>query len=386
MKRFIACFMSAVLLFASCPVTAFADDQEFERLSDPELLPYLEDTLYDNLITDLGSDEYYVQDVEAVYLSDEYLETVAYNSRENVYFGYRLSELEEQFAGQKYIFTVNENHETVAIPIEHYEDDTLNSIIKNVAIGTGVILVCVTVSAVAAGAGAPAVSMIFAVAAKSGTTAALSGATFASIIAGVIEGYKTGDMDEALKAAALAASEGYKWGAISGSISGGTLEGLALRGATLNGLTMNEAALIQQQTKLPLEFIKNFHSVDEFLIYQEAGLTAEKIGDGLAYSRVVDLDSVITDSYGNTLTNTQRILSGNSPVDPSTGIPYELHHIGQEPTSPLAILTKAEHMQGGHNKILHFRMESEVEHSIAWADQVDDFWMAYLSKYSGAAA
>ena len=195
MKRFIACFLSAVLLFASCPLTAFADDQEFERLSDPELLPYLEDTLYDNLITDLGSDEYFVQDVEAVYLSDEYLETVAYNSRENVYFGYRLSELEEQFAGQKYIFTVNENHETVAIPIEHYEDDTLNSIIKNVAIGTGVILVCVTVSAVAAGAGAPAVSMIFAVAAKSGTTAALSGATFASIIAGVIEGYKTGDMD-----------------------------------------------------------------------------------------------------------------------------------------------------------------------------------------------
>ena len=386
MKRFIACYMSAVLLFASCPLTAFADDQEFERLSDPELLPYLEDTLYDNLITDLGSDEYYVQDVEAVYLSDEYLETVAYNSRENVYFGYRLSELEEQFAGQKYIFTVNENHETVAIPIEHYEDDTLNSIIKNVAIGTGVILVCVTVSAVAAGAGAPAVSMIFAVAAKSGTTAALSGATFASIIAGVIEGYKTGDMDEALKAAALAASEGYKWGAISGSISGGTLEGLALRGATLNGLTMNEAALIQQQTKLPLEFIKNFHSVDEFLIYQEAGLTAAKIGDGLAYSRVVDLDSVITDSYGNTLTNTQRILAGNSPVDPSTGIPYELHHIGQEPTSPLAILTKAEHMQGGHNKILHFRMESEVEHAAAWADQVDDFWLAYLSNYSSAAA
>lgn len=115
-------------------------------------------------------------------------------------------------------------------------------------------------------------------------------------------------------------------------------------------------------------------------------LTAEKIGDGLAYSRVVDLDSVITDSYGNTLTNTQRILAGNSPVDPSTGIPYELHHIGQEPTSPLAILTKAEHMQGGHNKILHFRMESEVEHAAAWADQVDDFWLAYLSNYSSAAA
>ena len=385
MKRVIACFLSAVMLLFSCPLTASADDQEFGRLSDPDLLPYIEDTLYDSLITDLGSDEYYVQDVEAIYLSDEYLETVAYNSRENVYFGYKLSELDEQFAGQKYIFTVNDQNETVAIPIEHYDNDTLNKIIKNVAIGTGVILICVTVSAVTAGAGAPAVSMIFAVAAKTGTTAALSGAALSGVISGAVAGYKTGDMDEALEAAALGASEGFKWGAISGAISGGALEGLALHGATLNGLTMNEAALIQQQTKLPLEFIKNFHSMDEFLIYQEAGLNAERIGDALAYSRIIDLDSVVTDSYGKTMTNTQRILAGNSPVDPSTGIPYELHHIGQEPTSPLAILTKAEHMQGGHNKILHFRIESEVEHAGAWADQVDEFWMAYLETFGVAA-
>ena len=333
----------------------------------------------------MGSDEYFVQDVEAVYLSDEYLETVAYNSRENVYFGYKLSDLDEQFAGQKYIFTVNDRHETVAIAIEHYEDNTLNTIIKNVAIGTGVILICVTVSAVTAGTGAPAVSMIFAVAAKSGTVAALSGATLAGVVSGAIEGYKTGDMEEALKVAAVAASEGYKWGAISGAVSGGTLEGLALHGATMNGLTMNEAAMIQQQTKLSLEFIRNFHSVDEFMIYREAGLNVEKIGDALAYSRVIDLDSVITDSYGRTMTNAERILAGNSPVDPS-GIPYELHHIGQEPTSPLAILTKAEHMQGGHNKILHFRIESEVEHAGAWADQVDDFWFAYLERFGGAVA
>ena len=385
MKKALACFLSAIMLLLSCPTTVFADNQEFDRLSDPDLLPYIENSIYDNLITDLGSDEYYIQDVEAIYLSDEYLETVAYNSRENVYFGYKLTELDEQFAGQKYIFTVNDQHETVAIPIEHYDNETLNKIIKNVAIGTGVILVCVTVSAVTAGAGAPAVSMIFAVAAKTGTMAALSGATLAGVVSGAVTGYKTGDMDEALEAAALSASEGFKWGAISGAVSGGALEGLALRGATLNGLTMNEAALIQQQTKLPLEFIKNFHSVDEFMIYQEAGLSAEKIGDALAYSRVVDLDSVITDSYGKTMTNTQRILAGNSPVDPTTGIPYELHHIGQEPTSPLAILTKAEHMQGGHNRILHFRIESEVEHAGAWADQVDEFWMAYLESFGGVA-
>ena len=385
MRKALAYLLSVATLLLSCQIMAFAEDKDFGRMNNPEVLSYISETLYDSLITDLDSDEYYVQNVEAIYLSDEYLETVAYNSRENVYFGYKLTELDEQFAGQKYIFTVNEKHETVAIPIEHYEDDTLNTIIKNVASGTGVILVCVTVSAVTAGAGAPAVSMIFAVAAKTGTTAALSGAALAGVVSGAVTGYKTGDMDEALKSAALGVSEGFKWGAISSAVSGGALEGLALHGATLNGLTMNEAALIQQQTKLPLEFIKNFHSVDEFMIYQEAGLSAEKIGDALAYSRVIDLDSVITDSYGKTMTNTQRILAGNSPVDPTTGIPYELHHIGQEPTSPLAILTKAEHMQGGHNTILHFRIESEVEHAAAWADQVDDFWMAYLETFGGIA-
>ena len=384
MKKTIACLLSVIILMISCQITAFAEGKEFRRLSDPALLSYISETLYDNLITDLNSDDYYVQDVETIYLSDEYLETVAYNSKENVYFGYKLPELDRQFGGQKYVFTVNNKLKTVAIPIDHYNNDTLNTIIKNVAVGTGVILICVTVSAVTAGAGAPAVSMIFAVAAKTGTTAALSGAALAGVVSGAVTGYKTGDMNEALKAAALGASKGFKWGAISGAVSGGALEGLALHGATLNGLTMNEAALIQQKTKLPLEFIKNFHSLDEFLIYQEAGLSAEHIGDALAYSRAIDLDSVITDSYGKTMTNTERILAGNSPVDPSTGIPYELHHIGQEPTSPLAILTKAEHMQGGHNTILHFRMSSDVEHGSLWAEQVDEFWLAYLESYGGA--
>lgn len=385
MKRFFAFFLSVMLLLQIFLPQAMAEEQVFDRLSDPELLSYIEDSLYDEFINRLSSADYFVQDVEAVYLSDEYLETVAYNSRENVYFGYRLSDLDTQFRGQKYLFTVNEAHETVATPIEHYDDSTLNTIMKNVAVGTGVILVCVTISAVTAGAGAPAVSMIFAVAAKTGTTAAFSGAAFGGILSGVVTGYKTGDMNEALEAAAVGGSKGFKWGAISGAVSGGALEGLALRGATLNGLSMNEAALIQRDSRLPLQFIKYFHSMEEYEIYQEAGLSAEKIGDALAYTRSIDLDSVITDSYGKTMTNTERILAGNSPVDPSTGIPYELHHIGQEPSSPLAILTKAEHMQGGNNKILHFRQESDVEHLSAWAKQVDAFWTDYLKSYGGAA-
>lgn len=382
MKRVIACILSLVILVCTCPSSALADNKEFDKLSDPSLLPFIEDTLYENLVSDLDSDEYYVQNVEAVYLSDEYIKREAYSSRENIYFGYKLSELDKQFNGQKYFFTINELNQTVAIPIEEYKNDDLNTIIKNVAIGTGVILVCVTVSAVSAGAGAPAVSMIFAVAAGNGTAAALSSAVLTGVISGAINGYKTGDMNAALKEAAIGASEGFKWGAIGGAITGGAHEGLALRHATLNGLTMAEAAIIQHESKLPLEFITNFHSYEEYEIYKSVGLSAERIGNAFAYSRVVDLDTVITDRYGKTMTNTERILLGNSPVDPG-GTPYELHHIGQEATSPLAILTKAEHIQGGHYKILHFRMESEVDHNYLWAEQVDEFWSAYLESHGG---
>lgn len=382
MKRAL-CFVLILSLFFSTilPINSFADEIEFRRLSDPELLPYLEESLYESLVTDLNSDEFFVENVEAVYLSDEYIETLAYNSRENIYFGYTLSELDAQFSGQRYIFTLGENNETIVEAVKNYDNSYVNTIIRNVSIGTGVILICVTVSVLTAGtASTAAASMIFAVAAKTGTEAALAGAAFGGITSGIVTGYTTGNMDEALKSAAIGASEGFKWGAISGAITGGAMEGFGLRGATLNGLTMNDAARIQRETKLPLAFIKNFHSYEEYEIYKAAGLSAEKIGDTLAFTKAIDLDSVITDQYGNTMTNTERILKGSSPVDPN-GIPYELHHIGQQPDSPLAILTKSEHMQGGHNKILHFRAESSVNHDAAWNKQVANFWHSYLERY-----
>ena len=110
-------------------------------------------------------------------------------------------------------------------------DDTFDRVIKNVAIGTGVILICVTVSAVTAGVGAPAVSIIFAASAKTGATFALSSATFGGVASGVITGLETKDFDAALKAAALSGSEGFKWGAITGAVVGGVSEMVTLRRA-----------------------------------------------------------------------------------------------------------------------------------------------------------
>ena len=71
-------------------------------------------------------------------------------------------------------------------------DDAYDRVIRNVAIGTGVILVCVTVSVVSAGVGAPAVSMIFAMAAKEGAVGGLLGAAKSGVPAFVATAVRTG--------------------------------------------------------------------------------------------------------------------------------------------------------------------------------------------------
>ena len=118
---------------------------EFSGLGDPALLTYIEDTVYTELITDLDSDIYFVENVSAIYISKEYLEEIAYNSQENIYFGYTLSELDACFLGTRYVFTLGKDGQTTVTAFEAY-DDTYDQILKNVAIGTGVILLCVTVS------------------------------------------------------------------------------------------------------------------------------------------------------------------------------------------------------------------------------------------------
>ncbi len=205
---------------------------EFTGLDDSALLTYMEDSIYTNLITELDNEMYFVENVSAVYISKEYLEEVAYNSQENIYFGYTLSELDAYFQGTRYVFTLGNDGQTIVTEFQEY-DDTYEQILKNVAIGTGVILICVTVSVVSGGLGAPAVSMIFAASAKTGTIMGLSSGLFSGVSAGVVTGMETGDFDEAMKAAALAGSEGFKWGAITGSVAGGAGEAIALKGATL---------------------------------------------------------------------------------------------------------------------------------------------------------
>lgn len=352
----------------------------FTSLNDPNLMRYVEDTVYTDLVNQLDSDKYFVENVEAVYISKEYLDELAYNSQENIYFGYKLSDLEEAFQGDKFIFTLGENGQTDVVPFEEY-DDTFDKVIRNVAIGTGVILLCVTVSVVTGGAGALAVSMIFAASAKSATVFALSSGVISGVSAGVVEGIQTHDFDKAVKAAAFKGSEGYMWGACTGAITGGSSEAIALKGATLNGLTMKQAATIQKESKYPIDVIKQFSNMEQFEICKEAGLTAEMVNGKTALIRNIDLNFV---DEATGMTNLELMQQGKAAIDPISGLPYELHHIGQKADSTLAILTKAEHMQNGNNKIWHVFGKASEAHAPGntWDTQRMDFWKSMATLLS----
>lgn len=348
----------------------------FTGLDDASLLTYLEDKVYEDLVEKLNSEDYFVENVSTRYISKEYLEDVEYNSKENIYFGYTLSELDSCFKGKRYVFNLGDDGKTTVKEFEKY-DDTYEQVLKNVAIGTGIILVCVTISVVTGGAGLPAMSAVFAASAKTGAIIGLSSGAISGVAAGIVTGIQTGDFSEALKSGALAGSDGFKWGAISGAISGGVSEAVALKGATIKGLTMNEAAMIQKESKYPLDVIKQFSNMEQYNICKQAGLKPEFVNGNVALIRKIDFNYV--DEYGRT--NLQRILDDLAPLDPD-GIPYEIHHIGQKADSTLAILTRAEHRQGENYKIWHELGKSTEVHGSGnnWNQERKKFWTEFAQR------
>ena len=210
MKKVIALILISALLFCSCSKATTEESQSsssvssssatetsessvsesttettkadngYRDLSDPDLLDYIEDTAYEELVSEIDNDKYVVQNVEAIYISEEYLEELEYNSKQNIFFGYTLDEVDAQFKGDRYVFTLGDEGETVVKPFESY-DETTEKIIRNVAIGTGVILVCVVITVATEGAGAPAACAIFACAAKGAAIGSISGAAIGGL-------------------------------------------------------------------------------------------------------------------------------------------------------------------------------------------------------------
>lgn len=215
-----------------------ATEQElahFSSMRDDDFHQFVRDSIQAQVASLIPNEDIAVEDVTTAYVSREYIEELAYNSQANVYFGKTLEELEDQFQGQRYTFYVNEFGETDIRAFEGQESN-FDQITENVLIGVGVISICVTIS-VAAGPVATAlgaastgakVALVFSAAAKNATIFAAGTSVISGLTAAFLEGLKTGDMQKAIEAAELAASEGFKVGAISGAISGALAQGYEL--------------------------------------------------------------------------------------------------------------------------------------------------------------
>lgn len=353
--------------------------ESYYNLDDENLTRYVKDTIYAEIVKSPNIDDIVVQNVDAIYISKEYVDELSYNSKENVFFGYSLSELDKQFEGKKYIFTLSEDGITEVQSFEGYESN-FDEVIKNVAIGTGVILVCVTVSVVSAGAGAPAISMIFAASAKTGALMASSSAIMGGVSSGIISYMKNGEGDVALDDALLGASEGFKFGAIIGATVGGGAEAIGLHNATAAGLSMDNAAIIQKESGYPLEVISQIHSMDEYQIYKDAGLVAQKVNGKLALVQNIDLNYISELPDGTKVTNLERMLKGLAPLD-ANGNAYELHHVYQEKDGILAILTHDQHQ--GNSAILNIIGKEGVHNAetglldATWSRIRAAFWKSF---------
>ena len=350
-------------------------DTAIKGLDDETLLTFVEGNVYASLVDQLGSEDYFVENVEAIYYPKEYIDAIAANTQPNLYFGYTSADLNAQFQGTKYVFTLGENGQTIVVPMETVSDEVYVKAMEDVIIGSGVILVCVTVSIVAAPA-APAVSMIFAASASTGTAFALESGTLSFAAAAIVKGYETESLEQAFKAGVEAGGEGFKWGAIIGATVGGVSEGTALYGAARQtNFTMNEYARIQQETGFPLDVIKEFHTMEEYQVFKDANLQSTMVGNKSALIKT-DIDLYRLDAKGRT--NLERMRQGLAPQDPN-GISYELHHVGQRKDGTLAILSQAEH----DNPAIHGFLERTEAHAAGtnWDAERQAFWKAFAALF-----
>lgn len=114
------------------------------------------------------------------------------------------------------------------------------------------------------GVGAPAaVSMVFATSAKTGATFALSSGVISTAGTAIVTGIETKNVEETLKAAALAGSESFKWGAIVGVVSGGVSETVSLAKSARSNPTPRESELkVLERTKGAEEQISYLDGVE----------------------------------------------------------------------------------------------------------------------------
>jgi len=140
------------------------------------------------------------------------------------------------------------------------------------------------------------------------------------------------------------------------------------------GLTDEQKKEIKEKTGWSDDIVNSIRTEDEAQIYMDAGLQEGEVNGKSALLQPKIDGKACNEQKWPDWSNKDLAKEGYPPRD-KTGTPYELHHIGQNPNSPLAELTYEQHHCNGNFKKLHTFEESSIDRQ-QFNKERKEYWQA----------
>ncbi|WP_229775113.1 HNH/ENDO VII family nuclease [Segatella copri] len=138
------------------------------------------------------------------------------------------------------------------------------------------------------------------------------------------------------------------------------------------GLTDQEKQEIKEKTGWSDKIVDAIRTKEEAQVYIDAGLVEGEVNGKPALLQPKIDGKACNEPKWPDWNNKDLAEEGYPPRD-KKGRPYELHHIGQNPDSPLAELTYEQHHSDGNFKILHTFDESSIDR-IQFNKERKEYW------------
>ena len=188
---------------------------------DSESLQAIKDQVYAELNEQLPTDEYLVQDVKVIYLSEDEVDNLS--PEDKVYFGFSANGLNDVITSDMAVIEQMDSGEVNVKSEKLLDKEDRTTIIKNLAIGTGIILVCVTVACITQDMEIEneLLTAFIALAPKASAIGAGLFTVITGTVSGVVEYVKSKNLKESFRKLIVDGSKGFKWGAVAGVVYAG---------------------------------------------------------------------------------------------------------------------------------------------------------------------
>lgn len=144
---------------------------------------------------------------------------------------------------------------------------------------------------------------------------------------------------------------------------------------TRTELTKEDRIKLKERTGWSDAIVDAIRTKEEAEIYENAGLVEGKVNGKPALLQPDIKGGECNSTKYPGWSNKDLAGEGYAPCDKS-GRPYELHHIGQNPDSPLAELTHEQHHKNGNFKKLHTFDDTKVHgEGNNWDKERAEYWM-----------